>query len=292
MGKKKRNVQQPQPQPPQPPPPPQPPQQSPNLRYRNEHKKGYYSPSNSRDFQRYKSSRHNYRSISPSTSEDSFSDSSSGSSDEFDYFPSESLKQPDYYTETIDVVDPLQKEFCKWLYIYTPIEIDRIDEKINNAIKLRNKIEYYISRLDKDKKYSVLIKFKEDVDDNELTELRIEFRNTYSYVYFPYHRFDLILDYMNTNSFSDSKFVITGDCKLDIDSILRYKQIARDLVESNTNLGIHTTPEVIRDKIIRTYFNEHSINHVVNDKEDFMDKFGMYGIKLIKKYYNHTIQLT
>lgn len=195
----------------------------------------------------------------------------------------------DFYIESINSVDPLQKEFSKWAYIQSMIPLDDIKLRINKAHRLKKKIEYYICRLDKEKKNNILIKFKEEIDENELTELKSEFANTYSYVYFPQDRFDLILDYMNSKAEINTEFIIINVqsiCDLNIVKILSMKQIARNLVNSNAKLGYNTTSKMIIDKLIRTYLDENLTSGKVIDLSDLMDKFGLYGYKFLTMYSN------
>lgn len=212
---------------------------------------------------------------------DDFSETSS--EDEEEYYIPEETCEPEFYSETINTIDPLQEDYSRYLYMQTPLGIDRIRQHISNAKKLQPKIQWYICRLSHDNKYFVLVKFTEEVDENELAEIKNEFRNTDSYAYFPKPRFDLILDYMNTHASAESNFIIEGDCKLDIESILIYKKTIRDLIENNINCGIYTTDDTIRDKVIRTFIDRSKMNATEINIQEFIDKFGYYGLKMLNK---------
>ncbi len=215
--------------------------------------------------------------------------SSDGYEDSGDYIlpQIESKEKTDFYLESVDSIEPLQKEFSMWGFIQTVFSSDEIKNKINRVHKLKKKIEYYICRLDKEKKNNVLIKFSENIDENELIELKLEFANTYSYVYFPYNRFDLILDYMNKKAEINSDFIVVSvnsDCNLNINQILLKKQMARTLFDNNMLHGYNTTSDIIRDKLLRSYIDDNLFAGKTIDINDLMDKFGVYGYQFLTTY--------
>lgn len=236
---------------------------------------------------------HKVRRNSPSSSSERYctdsSDSSSYSDDYDCYMPDH--RECDFYTETVDIIDPLQREYSSWLFIQTPLTLEKVKQTFKNAKKLHPKILYYIIRQNNEKKYDVLVKFKEDVDENEIMELRAEYKNTYSYVFFPYPRFDLILGYMETHAAPGSEFLIDGEykCDLDIKMILKNKKIASDLKEENTRRGYDTPGNVILDKLIRVYIDENGGPEQalsIIKTGDFLDKFGKYGVECVKALYS------
>jgi len=185
----------------------------------------------------------------------------------------------EYYTDAVETISPSNYEQSYYLYIQSILPIEKIKKVLKSAKKLVPKVLYCIYRLSKTNDTYALLRFNEPVTDSDTLEIKRGLTGTGSYVYFPHQRVELVIDFMDRNASVSSSFVIDGECDLNITSILKYKAIARDLVKKNNMCGIETTPNLIRDKIIRTYLDETKTRF---DIGDFLDKFGYYGLRLSK----------
>lgn len=227
------------------------------------------------------SRKHNYSDYNSTNETDS----------EDEYYDFANSQPSEFYSETIDCITASNVEESNWFFIQSPLLYDKIQKNIVSSKKLYEKIEYYITRLNKKKSYNILMKFKEMVSEHDILEINDKFTKTNTYMFFPEPRFDLIIDFMEDSAHTDTTFKIEnvqGTCNLDIAAMLTNKKLGRELIEKNLSAGFKTTPKTIQDKIIRNYIE---VTHkdeppgLVIQSPDFLDKFGHEGLKFGKMLY-------
>lgn len=238
-------------------------------------------------------------SCSGHSSRSSCSSCSSCSSDSCDYddvFPYQLNQDINYYTETIESIDPSREDTCNWLYIQTPLEYNEMKTRLDNVMKdleQVTKVLFTLIKKDKTDKHHIIMKLDNHIHERDITNARIEFRNTYSYVYFPENRFNLMIDYLVGIS-DDATFETHGDCDFDIESIISIRKDVGNLIETNDKFGYDTPQRVIDDYLAYRFIMKHCDIQKFPDKKTylntliqmgFLELFGSKGLRYASKLF-------